>query len=257
MSDIITAVQIFLQKNRDDARAQKEKDYLYSDLKHYGVAVWQRRKLFQKYKREIGKMPKSEALKLVKKLWAAPSFEERAFGLGVLNTKTKDLDQSDIPLIEKMMRESKGWALLDSLIIPIMPHLLEKYPETFKYLKKWFKDDDFWVRRSALLAQNKFFRRGSGGDKKLFFELAKSQFDESWIDKKYARYKKDPKHFLHPSRARFFIRKAIGWAIREMSRKDPESAYQFLKENKDKMSGLSFRDGSRKLPDKYKEKLKD
>ena len=152
-------------------------------------------------------------------------------------------------LIEKLMRESNGWAFLDSLIIPIMPLLFEKDSrEVYKYLKKWIEDDDFWVRRSALLAQVLPFRANKGGDKNLFFELATSQFDESWIEEKY----KDPEK---RKRARFFIRKAIGWAIREISKKDPETAFDFLQKHKGEMSGLSFREGSRKLPEDLQKKL--
>jgi 3-methyladenine DNA glycosylase AlkD len=78
--------------------------------------------------------------------------------------------------------------------------------------------------------------------------LAKSQFDESWIEENY----QDPKQ---RKRARFFIRKAIGWTVREISVKEPKSAFKFLKEYKDQMSGLSFHDGSRKLPWEYQREL--
>jgi hypothetical protein len=108
-----------------------------------------------------------------------------------------------------------------------------------------------------LLAQNNYFRKNKGGKKDLFFELAKSQFDETWIDKLYPTRgsKATDETKLMNKRAKFFIRKAIGWATREMSHKDPKSAYKFLKENKSKMSGLSFRDGSRKLPEKMQKEL--
>jgi 3-methyladenine DNA glycosylase AlkD len=58
-----------------------------------------------------------------------------------------------MPLIEKLMKESKGWMLLDELIIPIMPILLERDRRAYAYLDKWIKDNDFWARRSALLSQ--------------------------------------------------------------------------------------------------------
>ncbi|MFC1622047.1 DNA alkylation repair protein [Patescibacteria group bacterium] len=244
----------FLKENANSERAEKGKAYLYSNLEHYGVDTWTGREFFKKHKKEILDLSKEKALEVTKFYWEKPSFEERSFGLKILKAHKKELTTNDMPLIEKMMRESEGWAFLDSLIIPIMPVILDKNPKAYSYLKKWIKDDDFWVRRSALLAQIMFFRENRG-NKKLFYDLAVSQFDESWIDEKYAKYKSDPKHYLHPKRAKFFIRKAIGWATREISHKDPKGAYKFLKKYKDQMSGLSFRDGSRKLPDEYKNKL--
>lgn len=240
----------FLQEHLNKERAVKEKAYLYSQLKHYGVSVWERKKFVKKYKKELAVLSKKRILKLVKLFWKKQSHEEKSLALNMLNLHKDKLTIKDMPLIEKLMRESKGWVFLDSLIIPIMPKILKKEPKAYLYLKQWIKDDDYWVRRSALLAQLLFFRENKGGDKKLFFKLAKSQFDEAWIDKKY-------KDALQRKRAKFFIRKAIGWTIREMSHKDPKSAFTFLKMYKSKMSGLSFRDGSRKLPENLQKKLQN
>jgi 3-methyladenine DNA glycosylase AlkD len=234
----------FLKDNSNRERAEKEKAYLYSDLKHYGVSSPVGHNFFLMHKKFLTSLSKSEAIKLTTHLWSQPSFEERTSALGVLGQHLAQLDHTDMPLIEKLMRESKGWALLDSLIIPFMPTILQKSPKTYAYLEKWIKDSDYWVRRSALLAQLLFFRQGKGGKPDLFFKFAKSQFDESWIDENY-------KNTLQRSRARFFIRKAIGWTLREMSAKNPEVVVEFLNENKSKMSGLSYREGSRKLPPKY------
>jgi 3-methyladenine DNA glycosylase AlkD len=246
---LLEQYKAYLVKNFDPVRAEKEKAYLYSDLKHYGIPSPVRGKYCTGFDKEITALSKKEALKLAKKAWAAESFEEKMFGLGILNLHLAELDLTDMPFIEQIMRESRGWALLDSSIVPFMPTILTKFPSAYSYLKKWIKDKDFWVRRSALLAQLLFFRANKGGDKKLFFDFAKSQFDETWIDKEY-------KATLMRSRARFFIRKAIGWILRDMSVKDPESVVKFLNENKGQMSGLSYKEGSRKLTPAYKKQLK-
>ena len=238
----------FLKENADPIKAKKEKEYLYSNFKHFGLYSAKRGEFFKKLKDELTALSKANALTLAKTFWKRPSFEEKAFALSILDLHKTELDITDMPLIEKLMREAGGWALLDSLVIPFMPEIIKKDKTAFDYLKKWIKDSNFWVRRSALLAQLLFFRVNENGDKNLFFELAKSQFNESWIDKRY-------KTNLEKSRARFFVRKAIGWTVREMSAKDSKSSYEFLKKYKNKMSGLSFRDGSRKLPDRYKKLL--
>ncbi|HLE49385.1 MAG TPA: DNA alkylation repair protein [Patescibacteria group bacterium] len=240
----------FLNDNFNSERAVKEKAYLYSDLKHYGVGSNKRHEYYLKHKDFLLSLNKKEAIVFVKYLWNQPSFEEKTLALEILELHSNELNKSDLPLIEKMMRQSRGWALLDSLIIPLMPGILQKHKSVYEYLLKWIKDDDYWVRRSALLSQLLLFRSGKGGRKDLFFQMAQSQFDELWIDKIY-------KGTLVNKRAKFFIRKAIGWTLRDMSAKSPETVYNFLKNNKNKMSGLSFREGSRKLPPKLRSKLSD
>jgi len=230
----------FLKSNSNPERARQEKRYLYSDLKHYGVSVWERRKYGKKVNQDIKRLSKKDALSLVKKFWAMPYFEERAMALGILDVHKDSLNISDMPLIEKMMREARGWAFLDSLIIPFMPIVIRKNKKAYNYLRKWIADKDFWVRRSALLAQLLFFRKDDNGDRELFFEMAKSQFDEGWIDKEY-------KDAESRKRARFFIRKAIGWTLREMSVKQPKIVAEFAEKYKDQMSGLTYREATRKL----------
>jgi 3-methyladenine DNA glycosylase AlkD len=232
------------EARKDPQNAEKIKSYLYSDLFHYGLKTEDSRKVFAAFKEAFKEMGKEKALEWVKKLWAQPSHEERGMAVGIMNMYKKELTPKDMPLIEKMMRESKGWAFLDSLIIPLMHPMLDKYPETYEYLKKWIKDDDFWVRRSAILAQLLFLRKAEGGNRNLYFELIQSQFDESWIEKRY----KDKETI---KRARFFIRKAIGWSLRELSQKEPKTVADFVKKHRDQMSGLSVREATRKLPAKY------
>lgn len=230
----------YLKDNFNAERAVKEKSYLYSENKHYGLSAYQMGAYFKALNPELNKFSKEEAIRFVIHFWKQPSHEEKMLALHVLNLHVDKLDLSDMPLIEKLMRESKGWVYLDSFIIGVMPAILTKYKSAYEYLNKWIKDNDFWVRRSALLSQLLFFREGNKGNKDLFFKLAETQFDESWIDKVY-------NDKLTNTRAKFFIRKAIGWVLRDMSVNDPVSVRKFLDKNKSKMSGLSYREGSRKL----------
>jgi 3-methyladenine DNA glycosylase AlkD len=239
----------YLNEHKDTARAQKEKAYLYSDLVHFGITATEMGNYFKSIKKKIDSLEKPKWVELLLNLWKQDSYEEKMLGLFVLNEHKQELTPEDRKLIEKLMRESKGWAFLDSFIIQVMPELLKKYPITYEWLKDWIKEDDFWVRRSALLAQLLFFRKNEACDKNLFFKMAESQLDEKWIDSIY-------KSTQDRARARFFIRKAIGWCLRDMSAKDPEGVIQFLNKNKNMLSGLSYREGSRKLSEDYKKKLK-
>jgi 3-methyladenine DNA glycosylase AlkD len=241
---------VYLKNYFNLEKAKNEKRYLYSDLKHFGISVPKISKFLKTHKSFLKSLSRKNMLDLVLKLWSQSVFEKKHLALNILKENKDKLEYKDLKLVEKLMKESKGWALLDNLIIPLMPYFINLNKNTYSYLKKWIKDKNFWVRRSALLAQLLFFRKGRGGDKKLFFKFARSQANEAWIDKIY-------KNKLENRRAKFFIRKAIGWSLREMSAKDPLSVVKFLNENKNRLSGLSFREGSRKLEKKHLKLLKD
>ncbi|MCW8985101.1 MAG: DNA alkylation repair protein, partial [Thermoanaerobaculales bacterium] len=100
-------------------------------------------------------------------------------------------------------------------------------------LERWSRDGDFWVRRASMLAQLPALRAG-GGDFDLFASFASRMVGER----------------------EFFIRKAIGWVLRDVSKKRPELAYGFLSEHVNEISGLTLREGSKYLPEEQQESLR-
>jgi len=108
-------------------------------------------------------------------------------------------------LLERLIRESKTWAFVDELAIAIIGPLVERAPELMAVLDRWSADTDFWVRRSALLALLPPLRRGAG-DFERFGRYADRMLDER----------------------EFFIRKAIGWVLRETGKITVREAVTYL-----------------------------
>ena len=92
-------------------------------------------------------------------------------------------------------------------------------------LDRWASDDDFWIRRSALLALLIPLRTG-GGDFDRFGRYADAMLDET----------------------EFFIRKAIGWVLRDTSRKRPDMVYEWLLPRAARCSGVTIREAVKYLP---------
>ena len=105
----------------------------------------------------------------------------------------------DIELVERLIRQSKAWALVDGLAASVAGSLIVRYPELGRTLDRWASDEDFWVRRSALLALLLPLRRGQGDFDRF------SRYADAMLDGR-----------------EFFIRKAIGWVLRETGRKQPD-----------------------------------
>ena len=138
----------------------------------------------------------------------------------------------DAALIERMIRESKTWAYVDNLAASVMGPLVEANPGLMETLDRWAEDEDFWVRRSAMLALLLPLREGRG-DLERFFRYADSMLDER----------------------EFFIRKAIGWVLRETSKKRPAEVREYLASRIGRVSGLTLREGAKRLPEGEREAL--
>jgi 3-methyladenine DNA glycosylase AlkD len=110
--------------------------------------------------------------------------------------------------------------------------LVERHPELGGKLDRWSHDESFWVRRSALLALLGPLRRGAG-DWRRFKRYADAMLDEK----------------------EFFIRKAIGWVLRETSKKRPERVRDYVAARLDRLSGVTFREAVKRLPDKDRKAL--
>lgn len=228
-----------LKTHADPERAEGSKRYLKSPWKFYGVNTPTKRKMVKRWLKEHQEVKFDEMVKLGEALWNSRWHEEKTLAVMLLHQTSDRLTLKQMPLIEKMINEATGWDHLDEISIRLVGGLIDHDLRVLKYLPKWARSKNFWVRRVALLAQILQFRRKEG-NKKLFFKLAVPMFDEGkdWSPEE-----------------RFFIRKAIGWVLREIAQVEPEVAFEFLRQNKNSMSGLTFREGSRKLPTKLKGRL--
>ncbi|MGH2787719.1 MAG: DNA alkylation repair protein [Actinomycetota bacterium] len=134
------------------------------------------------------------------------------------------VEPRDVRIVERMIRESKTWALVDGLATTAVGNLVRR-PEVNKVLDRWVEDDDFWLRRSALLALLKPLRAGAG-DFDRFARYADSMLEEK----------------------EFFIRKAVGWVLRETSKKQPQLVFDWLLPRAGRASGVTVREAVKYLP---------
>ena len=215
------------------ARAAQEKRYLKSDLEHLGVTVPALRKVVVAFLRAHPDFARDDVLGLARALWKKPIHERRAAAVEVLELRKNLLQPEDIHLVEEFLRESRGWALVDNLAASVAGDLVERFPKKLgAVLDRWAKDRDFWLRRSALLALLLPLRRGAG-DFERFCGYADGMLEEK----------------------EFFIRKAIGWVLRETAKKTPERVVAWLLPRAARASGLTVREACKHLPAHDKERI--
>lgn len=218
----------------DEERSRGAKAYLKSDLEFIGVTAKPLRKVALDFLDRHPGFDGAWLKELAVVLWQQPVFELKAVAVALFERNVQLLEVADLELVERLLRRSHTWALVDWLCTKVAAPLVERDPAvTEATLRRWSIDDDFWIRRASMLAQLPALRAG-GGDFELFASLASSMVEEK----------------------EFFIRKAIGWVLRDVSKKRPGLAYSFLLEHLDKVSGLTFREGSKYLHEEQREELR-
>src|SRR5438552_2140768 len=146
---IAAAIDFELRRHRNPARAPAEKAYLKSDLEFLGVELPEMRRIVRAVKQQDGELNHQELLALVRALWKTPLFDRRMMVVLLLEAFQPLLQQPDISLLERLIRQSKTWAFVDELAIAITGPLVERSPALLRVLDRWATDADFWVRRSA------------------------------------------------------------------------------------------------------------
>ena len=209
----------------DAERAGQAKRYLKSDLEFLGVSVPGIRAAVTGTARSGLDPGRAGALAWARTLWRKPVHERRTAAIEVLRRYRRNLEPADLALVEAWIRESHGWAYVDSLAGDIAGPIALHHPVAWPLIDTWAADADFWVRRSALLTLLPGIRKGQP-DRERFERYATPMLAEK----------------------EFFVRKAIGWVLRETAKKDPAYVAAWTREHLDVMSGVTFREAVRRLP---------
>ena len=228
-------LSIFREKMKSGGgseRALQEKRYLKSPFKFFGTSLPYADKVAKDFRKENPGASNEFVIELAGRLWASPYHDEKRLALRLLQIFPECLDIQVVAMLEKMLMESPTWDLVDDISIHLVGTVLEKNKKAYAFLKKWSTSQNFWMKRASLVSQILMFRKGRG-DRKAFYAFAERMASER----------------------EFFIRKAIGWCIREISKADPEAAFYFLMRIKDKASRLTLREGSKRLPERQRKLL--
>lgn len=225
-------VRARLEAQATPERAKQEKRYLKSDLTFLGATQPMIRREGGRLAKALGGLTAPALVRLVDVLWRTRVHELRSVGIALLERRVALLNDEHAPWLVRLAADSKTWAHVDWLATKAVGPLVERDPATAARLDTWAKDDDFWVRRVALLAWHDALARG-GGDFAHFARLAAPMLGER----------------------EFFIRKAIGWVLRATARRQPEKTVAFVEAHAAALAGLSFREATRTLPAAVRERL--
>lgn len=206
------------EENRNELLAVSMERYMQDKFRFLGVRGATRTEIYKKYFPDARKT-KTIDWYFVESCW---NKEEREFQYVVvyyLKAMQKFLKREDISKLKYLIVTKSWWDTVD-LLAKVIGNLVIRIEGYDKIMLEWSKDSNIWLRRVAILYQLSL----------------KDKVDEIILDKILANNLGDNE---------FFINKAVGWALRDYSKFNPEWVREFIKKNKDNMANLSIREASK------------
>jgi 3-methyladenine DNA glycosylase AlkD len=225
------AIESELRPQGTADRAEGSKRYLKSDLEFLGATVPEMRRAVRVFGKEHPDLTRDQLVGVVEALWSEPVFERRLVAVLLLEASPELVAPRDLKLIERLVRDSGTWALVDPLASDVLGELLLRYPRAAARLNRWSRDDDFWLRRASLLAWIEPIKAGAPMDR--FLRYADLMLDET----------------------EFFIRKAIGWVLREAGKTRPEEVVAWLAPRTARASGVTMKEAVKYVDESDRERL--
>ena len=189
---------------------------------------------------ELGKLLIKEDWKFEKlmDLWKEGKRDEKLIVISALGSISKKDYENSKKFLLKISSDISDWEICDQLALRVVVNLaVQNQKEIFSLMEQWIKSENKWVRRLAIATIPPYIRA----------KKSESKICLEFLDKVMRESDKD-------------VKKAIGWALREVTKKDPLFVYEFLKKwakDDDKNTKWIIREGMRKLPKEQQNELKN
>lgn len=196
------------QENSNQENAIPMENYMKNSFPFYGVTAVNRRSLFKtvlkQHKKEVSENPRA----IAKELFSKKQRELHYCGIEILMKELKrKYRKEDVFLIEFLIVTNAWWDSVDTISKYILGEYLMQFPEeTEKVVDRFSNSENRWLNRSTLLFQLGYKEKT---DADLLFALCQK----------------------HSESNEFFIRKAIGWALREYGKINPSAVIRFVETN--------------------------
>ena len=223
---LVTAVRDGLAEHADPATAEEQQRYMKSAMPYRGLKTPLLRSVVRPLIAEHLLPDRGQWEAAVRTLWDEAAYrEERYAALSIAGDRRYrgHQDPDTIDLYDHLVVTGAWWDLVDAIAIQLIGPIQRRYrPVVNARMRAWAADHDLWRRRAAILHQ-------VGAEDATDRELLVDCILPNLTDRE------------------FFIRKAIGWALRQYARLQPDWVAGFVAEHEDRMSGLSRREATKHL----------
>jgi 3-methyladenine DNA glycosylase AlkD len=212
-----------LRSCADPNKAAAMQRYMKTDMPFLGVQKPDRVPILRELVKGWVPDTRNEYETLVTALWELPHREEKYLALGVARAHSRFVTRTSVPLFRRLIVSGAWWDFVDEVATKLTGRVLLKQRSAMTpTIESWLVHHNMWVRRSAMLAQ---IGHKAETDRDLLFRSCLTLAPES----------------------EFFIRKAIGWALRDYAWTMPDAVRDFVDRNGTALSGLSRREATKNL----------
>jgi len=206
MQDFSELLKEEFRKHGDADIALAQAAYMKNRFAFYGLKSPQRKAIQQPFLAKEFLPDKLTAQNIILELWAAPQRELQYFAMELAGKYRKGIEKEDIHFYEKLLLQKSWWDTVDFVASTLVGHYFKKYPQQIATVTgAWLSSGNIWLQRSCLIFQLKY----------------KKDIDRELMKKFIVR--------LLDSNE-FFIKKAIGWILRQYAKFEPDWVLNFVNE---------------------------
>ncbi|MET7480179.1 DNA alkylation repair protein [Streptomyces sp. NPDC005648] len=206
----------------DPERAAPMRAYMKDVAPFLGLTTPVRRALSRTVVSGLPRPQEADCTAIALRCWALPEREYQYFAVDYLRRHARVCSSAFLPVARHLVATVSWWDTVDLLAAHVVGALVTADPALTADMDAWIVDDDLWIARTALLHQLRHKER-TDADRLFTYCLRQSG---------------------HPD---FFIRKAIGWALREYAKTDPEAVRAFLARERGRFAPLSVREALKNI----------
>ncbi len=225
MSELHTAFQNLstdLRTATNPDKAPRMAAYMKDQFPFLGLTSPERRTLQKPFMAIARTTEADEVLDIADLCWAADEREFQYVGSDLLRARAKTLRATDLDRLHALIVNKSWWDTIDALAAHPVGMLVRQFPGLGTVMDTWIDDPNIWVARTAILHQLRY--KEAVDQERLFGYVSRRAGDTE-----------------------FFIRKALGWALRSYAFVAPDEVRSFVADHEDDLSGLTKREALKHL----------
>ncbi|MEW2064703.1 DNA alkylation repair protein [Streptomyces sp. NPDC007002] len=206
----------------DPVRAEGAAAYMKHVAPFLGIPAPERRALSRTVLAGTARPDERDCTAIALRCWRLPEREYHYFAVDYLRRHAGRCSSGFLPVLHHLVTTVPWWDTVDLLAAHVAGPLVAADPALAREMDRWIDDPSLWAARTALLHQLRY-KEATDADRLFGYCLRRAD---------------------HPD---FFIRKAIGWALREYARTDPAAVREFVDGARTRLSPLSVREALKQL----------
>lgn len=230
VTELVRLVRRRIAEVADPGRAPRMQAYMRSSMPYRGVTSVPLRALCRKVYDAHPLPDRASWESCVRTLWDDAGYREERYAAMALTSHRlyrAHQDPETLGLYRHLVVSGAWWDFVDSLASHNVGAILATHPlDVTPTMRAWAVDDDLWLRRTAILCQ---LQRQEATD----VDLLRATLEVNLEGSRFG--------------SEFFVRKAVGWALRQHARVDPDWVRAFVARHQDRLSGLSRREALKHL----------